>query len=265
MGRREIKSKKQIQNLIEESIKLLKCKLNALGIRATSYDEYYNRATNIICRHDSLKAGKYYIEKQMLDIEAEQERIIEEKQKKLLEKIWRSGVSYKQAQHIINRQISKALNTFGWENEIYDNPIAKLLDMNEMGRHQLSSSTEEASEEDLPCDSEIDSPIGSVIPRDFLNRTKDKKSILIQDPTIDTESPDVQQKQVVNFVKSPFSLPPQTTRKRLSSKKTNIDEVPNVISKEPSCISPTQNLRLLKRLSDTNREGNYWKIEEILN
>jgi len=262
--RREIRSKKQIQNLIEESIKLLKCKLNALGIRATTYDEYYNRATNIVCRHDSLKAGKYYIEKQMLDIEAEQERIIEEKQKKLLEKIWSSGVSYKEAQHIINRQISKALKTFGWDNETYDNPIAKLLDMNEMDRKQLSSSNEEASEEDMTCDSEIDSPIDAVSPRDSINRTKDN-SILIQDPTIDTESPDVQLKQVVNFVKSPFSLPPQTTRKRLSSKKTNIDEVPNVISKEPSCISPTQNLRLLKRLSDTNREGNYWKIEEILN
>merc|ERR1719411_354880 len=92
--KRERQLKSQIENLISDSLGLLKCRLNELGIQAKSPPEFIEKAKSIVCNHHELQRGKASLENEIRQLEAEQEKVIAAKEKELLEKIMKSGVSY---------------------------------------------------------------------------------------------------------------------------------------------------------------------------
>lgn len=110
--KRERQLKSQIENLISDSLGLLKCRLNELGIQAKSPPEFIEKAKSIVCNHHELQRGKASLENEIRQLEAEQEKVIAAKEKELLEKIMKSGVSYGDAKAIIQKQIDGALNGF---------------------------------------------------------------------------------------------------------------------------------------------------------
>ena len=128
MLKRERQLKSQIENLISDSLGLLKCRLNELGIQAKSPPEFIEKAKSIVCNHHELQRGKSNLENEIRQLEEEQEKVIAAKEKELLDKIMKSGVTYGDAKAIIQKQIEGALNGFkGGNGHTADPKVAPFL------------------------------------------------------------------------------------------------------------------------------------------
>ena len=73
--RREKQLKSQIENLINDSLQLLKCRLNELGIQAKSPPEFIEKAKGIVGAHHTLQKDKTSLEKEIQALEEQTSRI----------------------------------------------------------------------------------------------------------------------------------------------------------------------------------------------
>ena len=85
----------QIDNLIQDSLGLLKARLRELGISADTPTDFIERAKGIVCSHNDLQKKKGGLEAEIRRLELDQENIITKKEKEILDAVLaqRSGVN----------------------------------------------------------------------------------------------------------------------------------------------------------------------------
>lgn len=103
---------KQIKVLIDDSVALLKARMNELGINATSPVDLLAKAKEIVCRHKELQAKASKLQIQVTNLEQEQNTLIMQRQGEIAEKyLGQDGgeLSPSAAQEFILREISSTL------------------------------------------------------------------------------------------------------------------------------------------------------------
>ena len=90
--KREKQLKSQIDNLITDSLNLLKTRLSELGIQAKTPPEFIEKAKGIVCQHHELQRNKASVENEVRQLELEQEKIIQTKEKEMLEHLLKQGI-----------------------------------------------------------------------------------------------------------------------------------------------------------------------------
>ena len=75
----------QIDNLIQDSLGLLKARLKELGISADTPTEFIERAKGIVCSHNDLQKKKGCIESEIRKLELDNDALITKKEKELLD------------------------------------------------------------------------------------------------------------------------------------------------------------------------------------
>ena len=98
LQKREKQLKSQIDNLIQDSLNLLKTRLSELGIQAKSPPEFIEKAKGIVSQHHELQRNKVSVENEVRQLELEQEKIIQTKEKEMLEHLLKQGNSKKNLQ-----------------------------------------------------------------------------------------------------------------------------------------------------------------------
>ena len=85
----------QIDNLIQDSLGLLKARLRELGISADTPTDFIEKAKGIVCSHNDLQKKKGGLEAEIRRLELDQENIITKKEKEILDAVLaqRSGVN----------------------------------------------------------------------------------------------------------------------------------------------------------------------------
>ena len=91
--KREKQLKSQIDNLITDSLNLLKTRLSELGIQAKTPPEFIEKAKGIVCQHHELQRNKASVENEVRQLELEQEKIIQTKEKEMLEHLLKQGIN----------------------------------------------------------------------------------------------------------------------------------------------------------------------------
>ena len=73
----------QIDNLIQDSLGLLKARLRELGISADTPTDFIEKAKGIVCSHNDLQKKKGGLEAEIRRLELDQENIITKKEKEM--------------------------------------------------------------------------------------------------------------------------------------------------------------------------------------
>lgn len=104
---------KQIKVLIDDSVALLKARMNELGINATSPVDLLAKAKEIVCRHKELQAKASKLQVQVASLEQEQNSLILQRQQEIAEKYVgleaAAELSSSAAHEFILREISSTL------------------------------------------------------------------------------------------------------------------------------------------------------------
>lgn len=105
---------KQIKVLIDDSVALLKARMNELGINANSPGDLLAKAKEIVCRHKELQAKASKLQTQVSVLEQNQSRLVALRQQEIIEKYRRTEpnieVTQGLSQEFILREISSTLS-----------------------------------------------------------------------------------------------------------------------------------------------------------
>lgn len=105
---------KQIKVLIDDSVALLKARMNELGINANSPGDLLAKAKEIVCRHKELQAKASKLQAQVSVLEQNQSRLVAQRQQEIIEKYRRTepniDVTQGVSQEFILREISSTLS-----------------------------------------------------------------------------------------------------------------------------------------------------------
>ena len=108
--KREKQLKSQIDNLIADSLALLKRRLDELGIQAKTPPEFIEKAKMIVCNHHELQRNKAGLEAEIAKLEAAQSQIVAKKERELIEYGMRDGLSQAEARALAKRKIDTILS-----------------------------------------------------------------------------------------------------------------------------------------------------------
>ena len=86
LQKREKQLKAQIDNLITDSLGLLKTRLKELGIQAKTPPEFIEKAKGIVSSHHELQKNKLSLEREIRQLETERDTLIASKEQELIEK-----------------------------------------------------------------------------------------------------------------------------------------------------------------------------------
>ena len=106
----------QIDNLIQDSLVLLKARLRELGISADTPTEFIGKAKGIVCSHNDLQKKKGDLEAEIRKLELDQETIITKKEKEILDAVLaqRSGsnndVNIAELRNMVKSEIKACLD-----------------------------------------------------------------------------------------------------------------------------------------------------------
>ena len=120
-GRKDLLTKRvkqlenQIDNLIQDSLGLLKARLRELGISADAPTEFIEKAKGIVCSHNDLQKKKGSLDAEVRKLELEQEALITKKEKEILDAVLaqRSGgnheVNIAELRNMVKNEIKACL------------------------------------------------------------------------------------------------------------------------------------------------------------
>merc|ERR1712223_1131333 len=130
--KREKQLKSQIDNLITDSLNLLKTRLS----------EFIEKAKGIVCQHHELQRNKASVENEVRQLELEQEKIIQTKEKEMLEHLLKQGMNMSDARRRVKVTIENTINALqGADNKV--SPLLnKLADVTLTKCEQLPTSTQ---------------------------------------------------------------------------------------------------------------------------
>ncbi len=155
LQKREKQLTAQIDNLINDSLGLLKCRLNELGIQAKTPPEFIDKAKGIVCQHHDLQRNKANIEAEVRQLEMEQEKMIIDKEKLMIDALLKvnPGMPLGEARKQVKAKIEATINALQGS----DNKVTPLL--NKLADVTL---TKCAAESQLPRETKI-----SKLPKEY--------------------------------------------------------------------------------------------------
>ncbi len=109
--KREKQLKAQIDNLINDSLNLLKQRLSELGIQAKTPPEFIEKAKGIVCQHHELQRNRASVENEVRQLELEQEKIIQTKEKEMMDHLLKQGYSMPEARRRVKLTIENTINS----------------------------------------------------------------------------------------------------------------------------------------------------------
>jgi H3 lysine-79-specific histone-lysine N-methyltransferase len=125
--KREKQLKSQIDNLISDSLALLKRRLDELGIQAKTPPEFIEKAKMIVCNHHELQRNKASLESEVAKLEQAQNQMLIKKERELMENAIRSsGLSQIEARTLAKRKIDSVLNNNSIKTSAKDHAILGL-------------------------------------------------------------------------------------------------------------------------------------------
>ncbi len=113
LQKRERQLKAQIENLIADSLGLLRCRLGELGIQARNSPEFIEKAKGIVCSHHDLQRKKAGVEAEIRTLEAETDKFRRAKEAELQEKMARErpGMPHGQIKDIVRRELDHIMSS----------------------------------------------------------------------------------------------------------------------------------------------------------
>lgn len=142
LQKREKQLKAQIDNLISDSLNLLKTRLSELGIQAKTPPEFIEKAKGIVCQHHELQRNKAAMENEVRQLELEQEKMIQAKEKEMLDHLLKQGLSMSEARRRIKITIENTINDLQGSDNKVSPLLNKLADVTLTRCEQLPSSTQ---------------------------------------------------------------------------------------------------------------------------
>ena len=120
----------QIENLVQESLDMLKYSLKELGIEALSPPEFIKKAKEIVCNHNELQKMKSNLEHEISDLVKEQENIVQKKEQEMFERLvlMRGGNHVNFSDQDITKIIQKKID-FCIKYETFHNSENKSMDV----------------------------------------------------------------------------------------------------------------------------------------
>ena len=120
----------QIENLVQESLDMLKYSLKELGIEALNPPEFIKKAKEIVCNHNELQKMKSNLEDEILDLVKEQENIVQKKEQEMFERLvlMRGGNHVNLSDQDITKIIQKKID-FCIKFESFNNSENKSMDV----------------------------------------------------------------------------------------------------------------------------------------
>ena len=111
--KREKQLKAQIENLIGDSLGLLRSRLGELGISAKNSPEFIEKAKGIVCSHHELQRKRTSLEQEIKNLEAESEKLAAVKEREMVDKLVRERngmVNHGQIRESVRREIDAILS-----------------------------------------------------------------------------------------------------------------------------------------------------------
>lgn len=104
---------KQIKVLIDDSVSLLKARMNELGINASSPGDLLAKAKEIVCRHKELQAKASKLQSQVSSLEQDQAKLVSQRKQELVDKYRKIdsniNIEDEDSQELVLREISFTL------------------------------------------------------------------------------------------------------------------------------------------------------------
>merc|ERR1719242_1684336 len=133
-GRKDLLTKRvkqlenQIDNLIQDSLGLLKARLRELGINATAPTDFIERAKGIVCSHNDLQKKRGGLEAEIRRLEGEQEQLIARKEKEILDSVLASRSGSKEDVNLadLRARVKSDIRACLEEKEGRDSPLPKV-------------------------------------------------------------------------------------------------------------------------------------------
>lgn len=142
LTKREKQLKSQIDHLIQDSLSLLKARLGELGISAKSPSEFIEKAKGIVSNHHDLQRNKATIETEVRQLELEQEKIIQTKEKEMIDHLLKQGMTVGDAKRRVKLTIENTINALQGSDKNVSPLLNKLADVTLTKCEQLPSSTQ---------------------------------------------------------------------------------------------------------------------------
>ena len=201
--KREKQLKSQIENLINDSLNLLKSRLNELGIQAKSPPEFIEKAKGIVCQHHELQRNKAAMENEVKQLEHEQEKMIQAKEKEMLEHLLKQGIPMPEAKKKVKITIENTIaNLQNSENKV--SPLLnKLADVTLTKCEQLPTSTQIRKRPVVA--KQRDWPEKKIRPEEWQEMTK-----------IEEKNPEMLAKKILAAGRNIENNPPATSKMLLS-------------------------------------------------
>ncbi|KAK9890270.1 hypothetical protein WA026_010379 [Henosepilachna vigintioctopunctata] len=131
---------KQIKVLIDDSVALLKARMNELGINASSPVDLLAKAKEIVCRHKELQAKASKLQVQVANLEQEQNSYVIQRQQEIMKKYsGQEGVGHDLSANVAHEYILREISATLAHRKKLHNQVSKL----ENDIVNLEKSTEE--------------------------------------------------------------------------------------------------------------------------
>jgi len=113
LQKREKQLQAQIDNLIKESLGLLKSRLGELGIKAKNSPEFIEKAKGIVCSHHELQRRRSGLEAEIRQLEAESDRLVKDREQEVAARIAREkpGLSSETLKALVKREMDALLGS----------------------------------------------------------------------------------------------------------------------------------------------------------
>ena len=120
LQKREKQLKAQIDNLITDSLGLLKTRLKELGIQAKTPPEFIEKAKGIVSSHHELQKNKLSLEREIRQLEAERDTLIASKEQELIEKYTkeRKDLHPSKIREYVKRELEATTNGMGMSSAV---------------------------------------------------------------------------------------------------------------------------------------------------
>merc|ERR1719278_383777 len=155
LTRRVKQLESQIDNLIQDSLGLLKARLRELGINATAPTDFIERAKGIVCSHNDLQRKRGGLEAEIRRLEDEQEQLIARKEKEILDSVLASRHGSKEEVNLadLRARVKSDIRACLEEKEGRDNPLPKVgsdVTLTKVPGEKRRSGTEEVEVRRIP-------------------------------------------------------------------------------------------------------------------
>ncbi|KAL3290226.1 hypothetical protein HHI36_023583 [Cryptolaemus montrouzieri] len=219
---------KQIKVLIDDSVALLKARMNELGINASSPVDLLAKAKEIVCRHKELQAKASKLQVQVASLEQEQNNYVIQRQQEIMKKYsGQEGVGHDLSANVAHEYILREISATLAHRKKLHNQVSKL----EGDIVNLEKSTEDRKQAQIMAARQQPAPLKvSRKSREYRARSQDWPEVP-DIAKIEEQNPEILAQKIL-----------ETGRKLEASKMSSTNKIMHVSSNNRSASSNNRGL-----------------------